>query len=357
MKFGFCYIPDYHADVHGDYVTWYARLLHEWQTADRLGYDAVWIAEHRYAGYGFSSTPVVAQAIADRTDRLRIGTAIALLPQRHPVLTAEHWAAVDLLSGGRLNFGIGRGIFAYDFEVLQQDSGESRERFEEAWTVIRRLWTEDTVTHEGRFWSFKDHRLRPQPVQKPMPPVYVACVGSQESYEWAGRNGFHVMTSPFLLDSTTRQRAYLDIYREALSKAGHDPQAFEVLANYHLFVAETDAQVADGNQYLFNYLRFLAETVHTERLSTAGYRAYSSADGGMLKDVVEMRKNRTIIGTPRQCIERMGELAAACGINGWMFHLNYGGVPAARVLEQMRLVAADIIPALRKESAIAGRVS
>ena len=112
------HIPDYYPELNGDFRAWYERLLREWELADELGYDAIWIAEHRYPGYAFSSTPVVAQALADRTKRIRIGTAIALITQRHPVLSAEHWAAVDLLSGGRLNFGIGRGISEYDFDTV-----------------------------------------------------------------------------------------------------------------------------------------------------------------------------------------------------------------------------------------------
>lgn len=353
MKFGFCYIPDYHEDVHGDYQAWYARLLDEWRAADGLGYDAIWIAEHRYAGYGFCSTPVIAQAIAGATQRIRIGTAIALLPQRHPILTAEHWAAVDLLSGGRLNFGIGRGVFAYDFEVMGQDSGESRERFEEAWDIIRRLWTEDTVTHEGKHWSFADHQLRPQPLQKPMPPVYVACVASPESYEWAGRNGFHVMTSPFLLESTELQRQYLNRYRGALSANGHDPAQFEVLANYHLYVVDSASDAAQADQYLYNYMAFLALAAKSERLNAAAYSHYRPGEG-ILKDVADMRAKRTIIGTPRQCIERMGELADACGLTGWMFHLNYGRVPHERVIEEMNLMAREVAPAFNGVAVAAG---
>ena len=186
MQFGFCYISDYYERLHGSYAAWYRRLLHEWGTADVLGYDALWIAEHRYAGYAFSSTPVVAQAIADRTERIRIGTAVSLISQRHPVLTAEDWAAVDLLSNGRLNFGIGRGILAHDFAAVGVPSSQSRERFQEAWEVIRRLWTEEHVTHLGKFWSFEDHTLGPRPLQKPTPPVYVACIATPESYVWAG---------------------------------------------------------------------------------------------------------------------------------------------------------------------------
>ena len=169
MQFGFCYIPDYYPDLHGEFRDWYERLLSEWAWADELGYDSIWIAEHRYPGYAFSSTPVVLQAMADRTRQIRIGTAVALITQRHPVLSAEHWAAVDVLSGGRLNFGIGRGISEYDFETVGVPSEESRERFEEAWEVIRRLWTEDEVVHNGKYWSFDVHTLRPRPLQQPMP--------------------------------------------------------------------------------------------------------------------------------------------------------------------------------------------
>lgn len=350
MKFGFCYIPDYHPEVHGDYADWYARLLREWRTADDLGYDCIWIAEHRLAGYGFSSTPVVAQAIAGATKQIRIGTAVALLPQRHPIFTAEHWAAVDLLSGGRLNFGIGRGIFSYDFEVIQQDSAESRARFEEAWDVVRRLWTEDDVTHHGRYWQFDHHTLGPKPLQRPMPPVYAACVASPESYEWAGRNGFHVMTSPFLLESTAKQRQYLDLYRETLARHGHDPARFQVLGNYHLYIVEREDELPHADQYLFNYLAFLASTAQMSKLDRASYRQYA-ADGAMLKDVQQMRAERTIIGTPQQCIERIGELADACGLTGWMFHLNYGQVPATRVIDELHLFARDVMPAFRREPA------
>jgi len=217
MEFGFCYLSDYHPEIHGGYPGWYARLVREWQRIDAMGFDAIWIAEHRYAGYGFSSTSVVAQALASATSRVKVGTAVALISQRHPILTAEDWAAVDVLSGGRLRFGIGRGIYSYDFEVLGIPSSESRERFEEAWEVIRRLWSEDEVAHAGKHWAFAHHSLGPRPLQEPTPPVYVGCVASPESYVWAGRNGYHVIVAPFLLDSTERQREYLDRYREALA--------------------------------------------------------------------------------------------------------------------------------------------
>jgi alkanesulfonate monooxygenase SsuD/methylene tetrahydromethanopterin reductase-like flavin-dependent oxidoreductase (luciferase family) len=347
MEFGFCYIPDYHEELHGDFREWYARLMREWVLADELGYDAVWIAEHRYPGYGFSSTPVVAQAISERTSRIAVGTAVTLLSQRHPVLTAEDWAAVDLLSGGRLRFGIGRGIFGYDFDIVGVPSSESRPRFEEAWEVIRRLWTEDAVAHEGKFWPFPEHRLRPQPLQKPMPPVYVGCVASPDSYVWAGRNGCNVVVSPFLLDSTQRQRDYLELYRESLAEAGHDPAGFRVLANYHLALVERESELEGVDQHFYNYFSFLHRSSRSgNKLDEQAYASYAPG-AGIYGAISEMRETRAVIGTPQQCIDRIGELAEACHLDGWMFHINYGGVPHERVTEQMRLLKECVVPVFR----------
>ena len=348
MQFGFCYIADYHESEHGPYSEWYRRLLHEWQTADALGYDTLWIAEHRLAGYGFCSTPVVAQAIADRTERIRIGTAVSLLAQRHPVLTAEDWAAVDLLSGGRLNFGIGRGIFAYDFATVGVSSSESRERFQEAWEIIRRLWTEDRVSHHGRFWSFDDHTLGPQPVQKPTPPVFVACIATPDSYRWAGEHGCHLMVAPFLLKSTAQQCEHLALYRQSLAEAGHDPQQFQVLGNYHLAIVEDERQISVMDRYIYRYLDFLNAINSNQKyqLDKKQYAAYESGET-LWQDAQELRNNRAVVGTPQQCMDRIGELSEACGLTGWMFHINYGGVPHERVIDQMHLFAEEVIPAFK----------
>ncbi len=345
MQFGFCYIPDYYESLHGPYSAWYRRLLHEWGTADALGYDALWIAEHRFAGYAFCSTPVVAQAIADRTEQIRIGTAVSLLTQRHPVLTAEDWAAVDLLSNGRLNFGIGRGILAYDFGAVGVSSSESRERFDEAWEVIRRLWTEEHVTHRGKFWSFEDHTLGPQPLQKPTPPIYVACIATPESYRWAGEHGCNLMVAPFLLKSTAQQTEYLDLYRDSLAKAGHDPGQFQILGNYHLAILEDERRSEQVDGYIFQYLNFLnsLQTNQKQHLDSKQYAAYESGET-LWKDAQELRDNRAIVGTPQQCIDRIGELSAACGLTGWMFHINYGGVPHERVIDLMHMFAEEVMP-------------
>jgi alkanesulfonate monooxygenase SsuD/methylene tetrahydromethanopterin reductase-like flavin-dependent oxidoreductase (luciferase family) len=178
-----------------------------------------------------------------------------------------------------------------------------------------------------------------------MPPVYVGCVASPESYAWAGRNGFHVMVSPFLLDSTARQRGYLNMYRDALAAAGHNPANFEVVANYHLALVVHERDIPGADQYFYNYMGFVQQTAAPRRLDRAAYASYG-AGGAMARDVDEMRATRTIMGTPAQCVARMGDLARACGITGWMLHINYGGVPHERVVEQMHLLRESVVPSL-----------
>ena len=352
MQFGFCYIPDYYEHLHGSYATWYRRLLHEWKTADALGYDAIWLAEHRFAGYAFSSTPVVAQAIADRTEQIRIGTAVALLPQRHPILTAEDWAAVDLLSGGRLNFGIGRGILGYDYATLGISSAQSRERFEEAWKIIQALWTRDRVSFQGKFWSFHDHTLGPKPVQKPLPPTFVACIATADSYRWAGEHGCHLLVAPFLLKSTDQQMEFLDIYRSALARSGHDPTEYQVIGNYHLAISQDGQAENFADEYLFQYLEFLNDVTSHEKsgLDKTQYAAYN--DGSVLwQDAQQLRDHRAVIGNTNYCADRIGELAQSCGLTGWMFHINYGGIPHELVIDQMHCFAEEIVPLFNDRSA------
>src|SRR5206468_4333285 len=136
-------------------------------------------------------------------------------------------------------------------------------------------------------------------------------------------------------------------YRESLAKAGYDPAEFQVVANYHLGLVERAEQASGADQYIYRYLAFLERANANQKaaLDTQQYAAYASGDV-LSKDVVETRENRAVVGTPQQCIDRIGHLAEACGLTGWMFHINYGGVPHERVLEQMHLFAAEVAPAL-----------
>lgn len=114
LKIGIMYISAHESGWSEPFAVWYEQILRQIELADAAGMHGAWVAEHRIPGYGIASPPVFLTAAAARTSRIRLGTAIALVSLHHPVQTAEDYAALDLLSGGRLDFGVGRGQFPYD---------------------------------------------------------------------------------------------------------------------------------------------------------------------------------------------------------------------------------------------------
>src|SRR5262249_4513046 len=144
----------------------------------------------------------------------RLGTAVTLLPLHNPVKMAEDAATLDVLSGGRLEFGVGRGAAPIYFAGYNVSREESRERFEESLEVILRAWTSERLSHQGKYWQIQDVLLTPKPVQKPHPPIRIAA-NSPETFAIAGRDGFPIFASP-LINPPDKLREYLAVHRESL---------------------------------------------------------------------------------------------------------------------------------------------
>ena len=184
------------------------------ELAERLGYDKVWIAEHLFSSYGLvTSTQVYAAAIAQRTKKVRIGMAVCAIPFNHPLRTASDFALVDILSHGRLDFGVGRAYQPHEFVGLGVPMDQSREMLAEGLDIVLKSWTQEKVSYRGKFWTIPEPvELLPKPVQKPHPPVYQATI-SPESFEQAARSGVHLqMASPFTY------RTYRERWMDELEK-------------------------------------------------------------------------------------------------------------------------------------------
>ncbi len=133
----------------------FARAVELAQTADRLGFDSIWCAEHHFSTYGYLSRPLMlAIHIANRTERIRVGSAVVVLPLHHPLIVAEEIATADVLTGGRLNVGLGRGYQTYEFERLGFTLGESRERFDEEVDILLRAFEGQPFAHEGKHYQW-----------------------------------------------------------------------------------------------------------------------------------------------------------------------------------------------------------
>lgn len=136
MKFGVLYIPDYYEERHRSSSHYYGEMLEQIDLCEEIGLDSIWFAEHYVGGYAFPSPPIFAAAVAQRTKHVRFGTAVTLLPLTNPIKTAEEYAMLDVLSDGRLDFGIGRGILRHEYDLFGINPDESQGRYHEALDVI-----------------------------------------------------------------------------------------------------------------------------------------------------------------------------------------------------------------------------
>jgi alkanesulfonate monooxygenase SsuD/methylene tetrahydromethanopterin reductase-like flavin-dependent oxidoreductase (luciferase family) len=174
----------------------YERALERTVVMDRSGYDAVWLAEHHFTTYSVCpSVHLMALEVAHRTERLRIGTAVSLAALYHPLRLAEELALLDVLTGGRLNWGAGRGFEAGEFKAFGVPLDETAPRFREAVEVVLAAWTNEHLTFHGKYWDFDEVEVLPKPFQQPHPPTWVAAT-SVEAVGWAACNGYSILMDP-----------------------------------------------------------------------------------------------------------------------------------------------------------------
>ncbi len=224
--------------------TVYARAL---DRIDRMeasgGYEAVWLAEHHFNTYSVCpSVHLMGMQVAARTARLRIGTAVSLAPMYHPLRLAEEVALLDVLSGGRVNWGAGRGNDPTEFGVFGLDLDSSYARFRENVEIVIRAWSEDRVSYAGRYTTVENIEVLPKPLQRPHPPVWVAA-SSPDAIAWAGRQGYSILMDPHSPHADIG--AKFDNYKMALADGGHSFAGRRIPMARLLAVAPTDEEARE----------------------------------------------------------------------------------------------------------------
>jgi len=173
----------------------FAETLEQIEYAEELGFDAVWLSEHHFSRYGICpSTIPFATHIAARTKKIRIGTGVSVLTFHNPIFLAEESAMLDILSGGRLDFGVGRGQLHYEYGNFGVDYDSRTQRFQEVLDIILGLWTTPGFTYTGEYYQVKDLTVAPSPVQQPHPPLYLAVSRSAASVDVAVTRDLPVLT-------------------------------------------------------------------------------------------------------------------------------------------------------------------
>jgi alkanesulfonate monooxygenase SsuD/methylene tetrahydromethanopterin reductase-like flavin-dependent oxidoreductase (luciferase family) len=223
--------------------TVYQRALQRIEVMDQTGYDAVWLAEHHFGTYSVCpSVHLMGMHVADRTSRLRIGTAVTLAAFYHPLRIAEEVALLDMLSGGRVNWGVGRGFDRTEYQAFDVTMEESYPRFREHIDIVRQAWTNDRLTYDGEYWQFHDVEVLPKPHQLPHPPMWVAST-SIGAIEWSARQGFSILMDPHASHAEIGEKRRF--YDETLVASGHTPGDRDIPVARLLAVAATSQEAEE----------------------------------------------------------------------------------------------------------------
>lgn len=284
--------------------TVYERALERIEIMDRTGYDCVWFAEHHFNTYSVCpSINMMAMHAAGRTKNLRLGTAISLAAFYHPLRLAEEIAMLDILSGGRVNWGAGRGFDAVEFRAFDVPVEESSERFRECVEIVLQAWRNERVTFHGKWWDFEEIEVLPKPMQKPTPPFWLAAT-SPEAIAKAAERGYNILQDPHASHEEIGRKRQL--YYAALREHGF-PTEGRVLPTARLLAIAPTASEA-------------REVARQGAMWTVGSYAKggvkSSGVDRVEKDPIDRYVEDVIIhGTPAMVVDKLTELRDTIGLD------------------------------------------
>jgi luciferase family oxidoreductase group 1 len=337
MKFGLFFVMQRPEQVSERYI--YETEIPQMVAADALGYDSVWLAEHHFSSYGACSAPqVVLAAVAGQTRRLRLGMGITLLPLHDPIGIAEELAVLDLVCAGRLDVGIGRAATALEYAGYNIPYEESRARVDEGIEILRGSWTRDPFSYSGAFRQVPPVSLIPKPLQRPHPPLFLAC-NSPETIPIAARHGLPMMASFLVLDQALIERR--EVYRQVAAEHGH-------------LTAEVEARLAQTWNIRFVYVaddeRAALDEPRDQIMgylgaATARPRTNFRAAGDTTRTYEDhLRLGTAFYGTPQQVVDQIGRFHETTAVDNLLCFTSVRAMEPAKVLRSMELFATKVMP-------------
>ncbi|HXZ69068.1 MAG TPA: LLM class flavin-dependent oxidoreductase [Alphaproteobacteria bacterium] len=351
-------------------VRTYAEHLDAWEEVERVGFDGIAFNEHHGTPYGLMTSPnLLAAAISQRTKRVKILILGNLLPIHDPLRLAEEIAMLDNLTGGRIICGVARGI-PREYKYFNIPLNESRARFNEAYEIMKKAWTEDRFTYNGQFHSYNDISILPRPVQKPHPPVWVPIAASKDSIEWAAAND--VPITPGSGMGTMAEQAREDIiihYAKCLRARGVKMTPDHLSIQINCYVADSKAQAVEECgpyvRYLFNYL-FPYDQGDFSKIASSGYNSPDArghlrappaapprgaapppAFGAMDEAAVKRMAQTAAWGTPDEVAQAIIREVEATGAGTVLLMCNVGAMPQHMFLKQIRRLGEEVLPRLK----------
>ena len=318
--------------------------------AESWGLDSAWLSEfHFNPDRSVLSSPIVtASAIATRTRRMTIGMAVYVLPLTNPLRVAEEAATLDHISHGRLEFGIGRSGFRRAYNSYNIDYDESQERFDEALAVLRKAWSGERFSFDGKFYKANEALVVPQPIQKPHPPMRMAAT-SPGTFSKVAKEGLPLFVG-LRGDGLEMLRDNLEVYRTTWKEVGH-PGDGSVYLRVPLYAAATEeAALEEPRENIMYYFARQARMVAASNADSNHPGAERTRMADLLASLSyeDILKNRVAFGAAPQLIDRLTEWGEVLGIDGVVAELNAGGMLMEdQVKTSLRIITHDVMPALK----------
>ncbi|MPZ75285.1 MAG: LLM class flavin-dependent oxidoreductase [Deltaproteobacteria bacterium] len=320
------------------------------ELADRLGFTTFWVAEiHCQPKFSLLSAPyIVLGAAAQRTQRLRLGVAVNTLPVHHPVQLAEQSAMLDLLSGGRMDFAAGGGHpHSRAYECFGADHKVTHDVMAEALEIIRKAWSEETLTFNGKFFQIPEVVVNPKPLQNPLPPFYMAT-SSMDGVEVGARLGIHLLL-PIHTRTPEQVVEFADAYWAGLKKYGHDPKSKELglLVPMHLAATTHEAKTR-SEAGVMSYFKTIADMRNdyvdwlTRRGDELPVRLRTAAGASVTFETICAR--HAVIGDSKSAVRALRALTEKTGATHLLTWFNIGSVPHSLVQDSMQQFAAEVMP-------------
>jgi alkanesulfonate monooxygenase SsuD/methylene tetrahydromethanopterin reductase-like flavin-dependent oxidoreductase (luciferase family) len=343
----------------------YAEHLDAWAELDRLGYDGIGFNEHHTSPYGLMNSPnLLAAAAAMRTKNIKLLIYGNLLPLHEPLRLAEELAMLDCMSNGRLISGFARGI-PREYNVYGVKQSESRARYEEAFDIILKAWTEEAFSYSGKFWSYKDVAIWPRPLQQPRPPIWIPITTSKESIDFAAKHNTPITPG---LGGRGIAEDIVRYYAKAMKRNGFAVTPQHLSIGVGAYVADSKAQavkeMAPYHLYFHRTLFSHGNITETAVAKTLGYVTDASMDyirpenlriaararedfrGMTIKDVERAAEDQPW-GTADEVRDRIIATAEHAGADTVLVSMNRGAMPQEMFLEQIRRFAREVLPALQ----------
>ncbi|MGI5242229.1 LLM class flavin-dependent oxidoreductase [Dactylosporangium sp. CA-139066] len=345
MKFG---VMNLFPAEGGDDADVLRDTLQEIQLADELGFDSCWLAEHHFSRYGILGNPLMlGTALAERTKNITIGTAVLVLPLHDPLRVAEDAALLDILSGGRLVLGVGRGYQPQEFSGFKKDRNANKELYKETVDILKLAWNDSDWSYEGKHFQYSNMNIYPKPVTPGGPPI-LHGTSSPDTFRQRGLAGDRIIVSSSFTPMQRIKENY-DSYRSALAEGGHSAEGFDLPFMQQIWVGESAAGLNAAAESALNYYRSVGKVIPGSDEAIESEREYYEK---VKRNINLLTVEKTLthggnFGSVDRVVDTIGRIGQELGVTHYIGWFHIPSLDRKIAMDSMETFATKVIPQLQ----------